>query len=218
MKEVLQTFEREVDVQVHLWIGGEEIVTTQPHPFYVEGKGWTEARELTEEDCVLDSKNEKLRVEGIRIEELREPVKVYNFEVEEYHTYYVGAAEVLVHNDNCGQGTGGTDDVVKEVPKTKPNQVHHYVSDKNKTYTSQFDDIAKKYNLDLDNMWNKELLPHQGRHPNAYHEFVLTEMKNADKLAQGNNDIFLDLYESEIKSIIRENPDMLYSDYWKNTE
>ena len=218
MKEVLQTFEREVDVLVHLWIGGEEIVTTQTHPFYVEGKGWTEARELTEEDRVLDSKNEKLRVEELRIEELREPVKVYNFEVEEYHTYYVGAAEVLVHNDNCGQGTGGTDDVVKEVPKTKPNQVHHYVSDKNKTYTSQFDDIAKKYNLDLDNMWNKELLPHQGRHPNAYHEFVLTEMKNADKLAQGNNDIFLDLYESEIKSIIRENPDMLYSDYWKNTE
>ena len=33
-------------------------------------------------------------------------MKVYNFEVEEYHTYYVGAAEVLVHNDNCGQGAG----------------------------------------------------------------------------------------------------------------
>ena len=32
MKEVLQTFEREVDVLVHLWIGGEEIVTTQTHP------------------------------------------------------------------------------------------------------------------------------------------------------------------------------------------
>ena len=54
-KEVLQTFEREVDVLVHLQIAGEEIVTTQTHPFYVEGKGWTEAGELTEEDCVLDS-------------------------------------------------------------------------------------------------------------------------------------------------------------------
>ena len=30
-------------------------MTTQTHPFYVEGKGWTEAGELTEEDCVLDS-------------------------------------------------------------------------------------------------------------------------------------------------------------------
>ena len=58
----------------------------------------------------------------------------------------------LQQNSTSGQlwqGTDGTDDVVKEVPKTKPNQVHHYASDKNKTYTSQFDDIAKKYN----NIW-----------------------------------------------------------------
>jgi len=41
-------------------------------------------------------------------------------------------------------------------------------------------------------------------------------MKNIDNVAQGNKDIFLDLYESEIKSIVRENPDMLYSKYWKN--
>ena len=136
IKEVLQTFEREVDVLVHLWIGGEEIVTSQTHPFYVEGKGWTEARELTEEDCVLDSKNEKLRVEGIRIEELREPVKVYNFEVEEYHTYYVGVAEVLVHNDNCGQGNsdnkaGGS---YKDI-KANGGQVHHAPADSVSPYS-----------------------------------------------------------------------------------
>ena len=41
-------------------------------------------------------------------------MKVYNFEVEEYHTYYVGAAEVLVHNDNCGRGTGNADGSSKE--------------------------------------------------------------------------------------------------------
>lgn len=98
---------------------------------------------------------------------------------------------------------------------TKPNQVHHYATDKNKTYTQSFRDIADKYGLDLDADWNKELLPHQGRHPNAYHDFVLDEMRNIDNIANGNKDIFLELYESEIKSVIRENPDMLYSDYWK---
>ena len=97
----------------------------------------------------------------------------------------------------------------------KPNQVHHYATDKNKTYTQMFRDIADKYGLDLDADWNKELLPHQGRHPNAYHDFVLDEMRNIDNIANGNKDIFLELYESEIKSVIRENPDMLYSDYWK---
>ena len=40
-------------------------------------------------------------------------------------------------------------------------------------------------------------------------------MKNIDNIANGNRDIFLDLYESQIKSIIRENPEMLYSNYWK---
>lgn len=47
-------------------------------------------REFTEEDCVLDSRDRKLRIEGIRSEELSEPVKAYNFETEEYHEYYVG--------------------------------------------------------------------------------------------------------------------------------
>jgi len=107
---------------------------------------------------------------------------------------------------------------IKEVPKTKPNQVHHYASDKNSTYTSQFNDIAKKYDLDLDDAWNKGSLPHQGRHPNAYHDFILDEMKNIDNVAKGDKDIFLDLYENDIKSIVRDNPDMLYSAYWKNLE
>ena len=38
---------------------------------------------------------------------LEEPVAVYNFEVEDYHTYYVGDAEVLVHN-TCMVGGNGT--------------------------------------------------------------------------------------------------------------
>lgn len=62
---------------------------------------------------------------------------------------------------------------------------------------------------------SKELLPYQGRHPNAYHDFVLDEMRIIDNITNGNKDNFLELYESEIKSVIRENPDMLYSDYWK---
>jgi hypothetical protein len=52
----------------------------------------------------------------------------------------------------------------------KPSQDHHYMTNKSKTYTKQFEDIVKKYGLDLDESWNKDLLPHQGRHPNAYHD------------------------------------------------
>lgn len=131
-------------------------------------------------------------------------------------------------DDILNEGSKVADDVAK-IPKseivkdvgegakkvTKPNQIHHYATNKNKTYTQTFKSITDKYHLNLDADWNKELLPHQGRHPNAYHDFVLDEMRNIDNIANGNKDIFLDLYESEIKSIIRENPDMLYSNYWK---
>ena len=98
----------------------------------------------------------------------------------------------------------------------KPNQLHHYATDKNKTYTQQFKDILSGYGLDLDGDWNKESLPHQGRHPNAYHEFILDSMQEIDNIANGDKDIFLELYEKNVKEIIRNNPDMLYSDYWKN--
>ena len=40
-------------------------------------------------------------------------------------------------------------------------------------------------------------------------------MTNIDNIAQGNVEMFLDLYESQIKCLVRENPEMLYSEYWK---
>jgi hypothetical protein len=43
----------------------------------------------------------------VETEELDEPAKVYNFEVEGFHTYFVGSAvQVLVHN-TCNRGVGG---------------------------------------------------------------------------------------------------------------
>lgn len=43
---------------------------------------------------------EKVVVEEVQHEILESPVKVYNFEVADYHTYFVGETGVLVHN-NC---------------------------------------------------------------------------------------------------------------------
>jgi len=37
-------------------------------------------------------------IESVAHEPLAEPVKVYNFEVEDYHTYFVGHDGWLVHN------------------------------------------------------------------------------------------------------------------------
>ena len=37
-------------------------------------------------------------VEAVEHELLESPITVYNFEVEDFHTYYVGDTSVLVHN------------------------------------------------------------------------------------------------------------------------
>ncbi|MDE7446204.1 MAG: DUF4280 domain-containing protein [Lachnospiraceae bacterium] len=115
-------------------------------------------------------------------------------------------------NGEVGGDAGGNE---ADVTTSKPDQMHHYATNKNKTYTPQFEEIAKEYELDLNGDWNKDLLPHQGRHPNAYHDYVLDNMKLYDEIAQGNQDIFLKLYEN-LKINIQANPDMLYKDYWNH--
>lgn len=99
------------------------------------------------------------------------------------------------------------------IPKVKPMQMHHYATNKSKTYTPQIEEVTTKYGLKLDDIWNKELLPHQGRHPNAYHDFILDNLKQIDEISQGDPILFKELFEA-VKLEVRNNPDMLYKEYW----
>ena len=76
--------------------------------------------------------------------------------------------------------------------------------------------IIDKLCLDLNGSWNKEALPHLGRHPNDYHEFVKEEMGKAADMAGNNVELFLYYFEKNVKEKVRNNPDMLYKNYWKN--
>ena len=100
-KTVLETYVRQVDKLVHLTINGEEIVTTDNHPFYVQGRGFIEAGKLLIGDKLISINGEDLVIEKFFIEECENPVTVYNFQVEDYHTYFVGNCAVWVHNKNC---------------------------------------------------------------------------------------------------------------------
>ena len=81
-------------------MNGEEIVTTVDHPFYVNSRGFVKAGELAIGDELLDPNKNILLVENFDVELTEEPVKVYNFEVEDFHTYHVCTLGVLVHNAN----------------------------------------------------------------------------------------------------------------------
>ena len=96
-KEVKNVFINEADTIVHLKVNGEEIDTTESHPFWVE-EGWVSARDLNIGDIVTLANGEKAEITDVTVEKLDNPVKVYNFEVEDYHTYFVSEVGVLVHN------------------------------------------------------------------------------------------------------------------------
>ena len=97
-KAVLETYIREVTTLVHLTVNGQEIVTTVDHPFYVKNQGFIKAGELAVGDELLDSNKNILLVENFDVELTDEPTTVYNFQVEDYHTYHVSGFGVLVHN------------------------------------------------------------------------------------------------------------------------
>ena len=100
-KTVLETYIREVTTLVHLTVNGEEIVTTVDLPFYVKNQGFIKAGELIVGDELLDVNGNVLLVENFDVELTDKPVKVYNFQIEDFHTYHVGENGVWVHNANC---------------------------------------------------------------------------------------------------------------------
>lgn len=103
----------------------------------------------------------------------------------------------------------------KSLKPAKPMQVHHFATDKNKTFTPEMDKIAGQYNLDLNGDWNKQALPHLGRHPNAYHQWVLDQMRIINAMPNMNQQNFIIQFDLMVKQPVIKNPDMLYKAYWQ---
>jgi hypothetical protein len=82
----------------------EEVLTVAPnHPFYVKREGWIPASKLNF-TCPLGAAHFGNLAVGC-VERIDEKARVYNFEVEEFHTYYVGELGVWVHH-SCNSIAG----------------------------------------------------------------------------------------------------------------
>jgi hypothetical protein len=94
----------------------ETLRTTVDHPFWRIGSGWTLARDLVPGDPLTDSSRNSLRVESVRSSAALE--RVFNFEVEGTHSYFVSKGRVWVHNaDSCiPKGSGAATNVEKSAP------------------------------------------------------------------------------------------------------
>ena len=101
-------------------INGEEIVTTETHPFYVNDRGFVNAGELAIGDELLDSNCNVILVENFDVELTEKPVTVYNFQVEDFHTYHVCTLGVLVHN--ASRKYSSTKEFNEEISKMDSNE------------------------------------------------------------------------------------------------
>jgi Pretoxin HINT domain/A nuclease family of the HNH/ENDO VII superfamily with conserved AHH len=122
---VLQTFEREVSQVLDVQVGDETITCTAEHPFWVSGEGWVKAGQLAVGDLLMTQNHEVVLVEAIKPQTGR--VKVYNFEVEDLHTYFVSELGILVHN-TCG-GSLERGDINKNITGGVPDgyRGHHLI-------------------------------------------------------------------------------------------
>jgi RHS repeat-associated protein len=100
-----------------------------------------------------------------------------------------------------------------------PLENHHFATNKNKTFTPLFEELVKKYGLDLNGEWNIFKMPHKGRHPNDYHRWVLDNMKEISKSLDGCkincSEEFINLFIDKVVTPVRNNPEMLRKIFWK---
>jgi hypothetical protein len=119
VQTVAQTFIRKTDrIYTLVYTTGTKLQTTATYPFYMEGKGWVKAADLHIDvygGARLQSVSYRQSKQGvivsITVEERAETV--YNFEVNETHTYLVGESDVVVHNAQ-GYEAEQTSEALKE--------------------------------------------------------------------------------------------------------
>jgi hypothetical protein len=193
LKKVAKVFVREVHKLIHVYVDGEEINTTDTHPFWVEGKGWIEAGELKTGDVLRLYTGELKTVEKVEIEVFDRPVKVYNFEVEDWHTYYVTEQGVLVHNAKNYDGNGKTGVGNKGTPKT--GTVYDNIKITQPVYEGT--QIPKSFEITTANgqkMWV---------HPNATEHMFEYVTRNLNHSRNINSQQMLSSFESALNQAVK---------------
>ncbi len=100
-KPVARTFvyqdKQVLNIQLINQTGIEKSIQATPeHPFYVNGIGWVQAKDLSINDRIGTIHEKSSRVVSIANDANLHTV--YNFEVESFHTYFVSELDLWVHN------------------------------------------------------------------------------------------------------------------------
>ncbi|WP_165784087.1 polymorphic toxin-type HINT domain-containing protein [Leptospira levettii] len=231
-RKVVNTFIRQTEaIYTVPFTDGTTLETTWNHPFRVKKQGhvlekfsienstWVQAKDLHPGDVALGTDGKELAITDITIDERVETV--YNFEVEEYHTYFVGEVRVWVHNDNYNQAHfnfGGTKlFIYKEIDGEESVSTYSY-SGKNKSgesiYKSSGSDsdivtldskgkLTREYTDGEGNKYKAKL----GKGGIGEESFSVngTEVKHGDAYIEGPDGKIQVLKQNDISTYIEEN-------------
>ncbi len=117
LQEVVNTFKLERDHIYKIYFANEVIEATDDHPFFIGGQ-WLKVKDLREGDklTMYDGSEDAIT----KIEYIAGIFIVYNFEVENDHTYYVTHENVLVHNSGpCDIGQKRVGQLIENKRKGK---------------------------------------------------------------------------------------------------
>jgi Pretoxin HINT domain len=100
-------------------VGSTVLTCSPPHPFWVIGRGWTEAGALCPGDLLLTSEQRVVSVGSVQ--RRQGTFTVHNLDVRGYHTYYVSALGLLVHNKAAERSfRARVEEAVIEEMQTRP--------------------------------------------------------------------------------------------------
>lgn len=103
-RPVMETTIRPPSKMVRIDAGGSPIDATLGHRFWINGKGWEMAKFLAP-DAALQSVSGSATVASVEPLPLEQEAEAYNLVVNDFHTYFVGDAKLLVHDNSCPKPT-----------------------------------------------------------------------------------------------------------------
>lgn len=181
LQKVTQTFARQADALIQLKISEilEEskasqapprtwtIEGTEEHPFYLPWLGrFVPMGELQAGD-VLKSRDGQRLVQVVDLERIEVSSEVFNFEVENLHTYFVAASEgspwALVHN-TCSRALG---EALESAGHVRPPETaaHHIVAG-SAPGAQPARDVLQRVGVDINSADNGVFLPRSSAAPN----------------------------------------------------
>lgn len=117
LKPVLRVFEAKNQPLLSLTLQSDvgashELRSTREHPFWVKGRGWVAAHDLAHGDLLTSlgrgsNGGSAGAVAVLHVERLPQRATVHNFEVDGFHSYFVGDHALWVHNSSSREEDTG---------------------------------------------------------------------------------------------------------------